>query len=353
MLALYGLALSGCGAAQATVAPTASDSPRSGETAVSRATGQQAHETTAAQASSASTVQAGGASAIAGEVSQLLEITDPQERAAVQIAAEKVRYLGRTPNIVATSPAVVDVCDRLELDLVGVGHSSLFETPERYAGATEVGPPMSPDMEIVGSLAPDWILSPGSLQADLQPKYEAVGCDYAFLNLKSVQGMYRSIQELGEIFDRRDQASALVAEFTDFYRSYQAKNVAKTRPRVLVLMGMPGSYVIATPNSYVGNLVELAGGENVYAGAAEDFLSVNTEDMQTKDPDIILRCSHALPDQVKQMFAEEFQTNDIWKHFRAVQDGRVHDLPYDLFGMSATFDYPQALELLQGLLYDE
>ena len=33
-----------------------------------------------------------------------------------------------------------------------------------------------------------------------------------------------------------------------------------------ILMGLPGSYIIATENSYVGSLVELAGGENVYAG---------------------------------------------------------------------------------------
>ena len=30
-----------------------------------------------------------------------------------------------------------------------------------------------------------------------------------------------------------------------------------------LLMGLPGSYIIATENSYVGSLVALAGGENV------------------------------------------------------------------------------------------
>ena len=301
-------------------------------------------------AATQATAQAGNA--ITGDVSNMLEISDPKERKAVLLAQEKVRYLGRAPRVIATSPACVDICDRLELDSVGVGHSALFATPERYEDATEVGPPMSPDMEIVGSLSPDWILSPNSLQSDLQPKYAAVGSDYAFLNLKSVQGMYRSIQELGDIFDRREQARALVSEFMRFYAGYQEANAAKARPRVLILMGMPGSYVIATPNSNVGNLVELAGGENVYAGATEAFLTVNTEDMQSRDPDVILRCSHALPDQVMQMFAEEFETNDIWKHFRAVEEGRVHDLPYELFGMSATFDYPEALELLQDVLYE-
>ena len=35
----------------------------------------------------------------------------------------------------------------------------------------------------------------------------------------------------------------------------------KSCPKVMILMGLPGSYVIATNNSYVGSLVEMAGGE--------------------------------------------------------------------------------------------
>ena len=62
-------------------------------------------------------------------------------------------------------------------------------------------------------------------------------------------------------------------------------------------MGLPGSYIIATENSYVGSLVALAGGENVYTDTDQEFLTVNTEDMKTKEPDIILRAAHALPDQ--------------------------------------------------------
>ncbi|GEM_PF-6627338 len=50
--------------------------------------------------------------------------------------------------------------------------------------------------------------------------------------------------------------------------------------------------------------------------------------METKDPDIIVRCAHALPDEVVDMFNEEFKTNDIWKHFRAVQEGKVYDLRF-------------------------
>lgn len=283
----------------------------------------------------------------------LLEITDPEEKAAVEAAKAKVAAMSEEPRIIATSPATADICDRLELDLVGVCSSTISTIPERYAEVEQVGTSMSPDMEIVASLSPDWILSPASLQSDLQPKYEAIDTDWAFLNLRSVPGMYRSIQELGEIFDREEQAQELVDEFTEFYEEYSTKNEGKESPKVLILMGLPGSYIIATENSYVGSLVELAGGENVYAGTDQEFLTVNTEDMKTKEPDLILCAAHALPDQVTEMFQEDFETNDIWQHFEAVQNDRVYYLSYELFGMSATFRYPEALEELQPMLYPE
>ena len=256
--------------------------------------------------------------------------------------------------IVATSPAAVDICDRLELDLVGVCSSTLSTIPERYQDVTTVGTAMSPDLEILKSLNPDYVLSPNSLQSDLQPKYASIGVNSLFLNLRSVEGMYASIEGLGEKFGREEQAQALVEEYEQFMEEYRSQNEGKESPAVLVLMGLPGSYIVATESSYVGNLVKLAGGINVYGdGDGQEFLTANTEDMKTKEPDIILRAAHALPDDVVEMFKEEFETNDIWKHFEAVQKGRVYDLPYELFGMSAKFNYPDALEVLQPLLYGE
>ena len=289
----------------------------------------------------------------ATDAKTLLEINDPKEKAAVEAAKKKVAAMNDTPRIIATSPATADICDKLELELVGVCSSTVSTIPERYKDLTTVGTAMSPDMEIVASLKPDWILSPVSLKSDLQPKYEAIDTDWAFLNLRSVPGMYRSIQELGEIFDRQEQAQKLVDEFTEFYNEYKQKNEGKDHPKVMILMGLPGSYIIATPNSYVGSLVELAGGENVYSDTDQEFLTVNTEDMKTKEPDIILRAAHALPDQVVEMFNKDFAENDIWQHFDAVKNGRVYDLTYEYFGMSATFKYPEALEELQPILYPE
>lgn len=106
-------------------------------------------------------------------------------------------------------------------------------------------------------------------------------------------------------------------------------------------------------NSYVGSLVELAGATSVVQVEDEmNFVSWNTEELLELDPDVILLTAHGLPDLAMEMFAEEFTTNDIWKHFRAVQEGRVYQLDYNTFGMSCTFDWPEALEILKEILYD-
>ena len=257
-----------------------------------------------------------------------------------------------TLRIVATSPATAEICDKLDLALVGVPTTSRG-LPDRYKDVKKVGTAMAPDLEILKSLDPDCVISPNSLQSDLQPKYAGAALACVFIDLKSVKGLYESVAYLGRKFDREDQANALVADYNAFIKDYRADTEGKKAPSVLVLMGVPGSYVVATPKSYAGSLVELAGGKNVYADETKDFVNANTEDMLARDPDIILRTAHALPQQVMQMFAKEFKENDIWKHFRAVKEDRVYDLDSSKFGMSAEFNYPEALQDLQPMLYGD
>ncbi len=254
--------------------------------------------------------------------------------------------------IVACSMATAIILDKLDVELVGIVNSAVAETPERYQGLPTIGNSMSPDIEIIRSLKPDYALAPVSLIADYLPKFEAAEINYGFINLNNVEGMYKSIADLGQLLDREAEANALVKEYQDFMADYRRRHQDKKSKKVLILMGLPGSYVIATENSYVGSLVALAGAENVYAGSDQQFLAVNAEDLIAKKPDLILRTAHAVPEEVMQMFKEDFAQNDIWKHFDCVQAGEVYDLDYHKFGMSASFNYPEALADLEKILYD-
>lgn len=254
--------------------------------------------------------------------------------------------------IAATSMATVYIMEKLNIDLVAVPDSNIDKMPERYKDVPKVGMAMTPDIEKLKQLHPDYVFSPVSLISDLLPKYKAANLDYGFLNLNNIDGMYKSIEDLGNLLDRKKEAKELMEDYKKFIEDYKTKHRDKKAPKVLVLMGLPGSYVVATENSYTGSLIKLAGAENVYEGTDQQFITINTEDMLKKDPDMILRTAHALPDDVKEMFRKDFAENDIWKHFRAVKENKVYDLDYKKFGMSAKFNYKEALNDLEELFYN-
>lgn len=259
--------------------------------------------------------------------------------------------------IVATSVATCEILEALGVQsehVVGIPHSDAYTVPKVYENAKSLGSPMAPDMEILKSLNADIVFTPNSLEGELKKKYDDIGVKSYFLDLKSVDGMYKSINDIGNMLGKTEEAQKLVKEYEQFKTDLEKENKNENPPKVLILMGLPGSYVVATESSYVGSLVKLAGAENVYGdGDGSDFLNVNVEDMLTKKPDIILRTAHALPEQVKIMFEDEFKTNDIWKHFDAVKNGKVYDLDNNKCGMSATFRYKEAIEDLKTVLYEK
>ena len=258
--------------------------------------------------------------------------------------------------IAATSVAVTEILEALDVpadQVIGIPTTESYTVPKKYKKATELGTAMSPDMEVLSTLKPSLVLSPNSLEGDLASKYEKIGVSSSFLNLKSVAGMFKSIEELGSLLGKEKKANKLVDEFVNYMVEFRAKYQNTACPRVLILMGLPGgSYLVATESSYVGDLVKLAGGTNVYGnGNGQDFVNVNAEDMLQQNPDIILRTSHAMPEEVMKNFETEFAQNDIWSKFSAVQNGKVYNLDNNYFGMSANFNYQKGLENLEGILY--
>lgn len=256
--------------------------------------------------------------------------------------------------IISTTVALVEIMDALELDLVGVP-TSYKDLPERYADAKEVGMAAEPDMEIIKSLQPTEVLSATTLDAefDLQPVYDSADVPVTFVDMESVEGMYEGIIDLGKRYDREEQADAIIKEFEEQVANIEQRVEGKESPSVLILLGIPGSYLVGTENSYIGDLVKRAGGENVIQGEEVEFISSNTENLQQTNPDIILRAAHGMPNEVVKMFDKEFEENDIWQHFTAVQNDRVYDLEETLFGTTANLAVPEALEELLEILYPE
>jgi iron complex transport system substrate-binding protein len=252
--------------------------------------------------------------------------------------------------VIATTVAVTQIMDALGVDLVGIP-TSVKSLPERYKAATKVGNPMSPDMELVKSLKPTEVLSVTTLKYDLEPVFKNVGVKAHFLDLTSLADMQAAIIELGKTYGKAEKANEIAAGYDEKIAEMASKMEGKQKPTVLILLGVPGSYLVATENSYIGDLVKLAGGVNIVQGESVEYLASNTEYLQQANPDVILRAAHGMPEEVIKMFDKEFKKNDIWKHFNAVQNDRVYDLEEALFGTTASLAANEAMDALMEMLY--
>jgi len=270
--------------------------------------------------------------------------SSPKKETAKQVKRESKE------RVVATTVAVTEIMDALEVDLVGVPTSSKT-LPKRYKGLPEVGNPMSPDMEKVKSLKPSEVLSVTTLEYELKPVFDGVGMKANFLDLTSLKNMQSSISDLGKKYGREKQAEAVVTKLDKKVASIQKEVKGKKEPTVLILLGVPGSYLVATEHSYIGDLVKQLGGKNIVQGEQVEYLASNTEYLKKADPDIILRAAHGMPDEVVKMFDKEFKTNDIWKHFAAVKNNRVYDLEERLFGTTGNLAAIEALDELKKMMY--
>lgn len=270
--------------------------------------------------------------------------SSPKKETAKQVKSESKE------RVVATTVAVTEIMDALEVDLVGVPTSSKT-LPKRYKGLPEVGNPMSPDMEKVKSLKPSEVLSVTTLEYELKPVFDGVGMKANFVDLTSLKNMQNAISNLGKQYGREKQAEAVVTKLDKKVASIQKEVKGKKEPTVLILLGVPGSYLVATEHSYIGDLVKQLGGKNIVQGEQVEYLASNTEYLKKADPDIILRAAHGMPDEVVKMFDKEFKTNDIWKHFAAVKNNRVYDLEERLFGTTGNLAAIEALDELKKMMY--
>ncbi|KXY69850.1 MULTISPECIES: heme ABC transporter substrate-binding protein IsdE [Bacillus] len=270
--------------------------------------------------------------------------SSPKKETAKQVKSESKE------RVVATTVAVTEIMDALEVDLVGVP-TSAKTLPKRYKGLPEVGNPMSPDMEKVKSLKPSEVLSVTTLEYELKPVFDGVSMKAKFLDLTSLKNMQNSISDLGKKYGREKQAEEVVTKLDKKVASIRKEVKGKKEPTVLILLGVPGSYLVATEHSYIGDLVKQLGGKNIVQGEKVEYLASNTEYLKKADPDIILRAAHGMPDEVVKMFDKEFKTNDIWKHFAAVKNNRVYDLEERLFGTTGNLAAIEALDELKKMMY--
>nr|WP_206529872.1 heme ABC transporter substrate-binding protein IsdE [Clostridium perfringens] len=253
--------------------------------------------------------------------------------------------------VVATSVAVTEILDELGVKVSGVPTSS-YDLPESTKDAVKVGNPMNPDLEIIKSLNPDVVVSVDTLGEDYKKLFTDNNIPSEFIDLTTLEGLKTSISTLGERFNKTEKANEILNELK--VKEDEFVNLSKEEKKdVLLVFAAPGSMMIATPSSYIGNLVDKVGANNIVKDDKKPFVSYSNEEIVKLNPDMVLVMTHGMPEQAKKMSEEKFASDPAWSRIEAVKEGKVYYLENGYFGMSANLKVIESLDKLGEIIYGE
>ncbi len=260
----------------------------------------------------------------------------------------------KTPEkIVALGSGEVDIVYALGGEVAGRPDTEDALLNEKAKAAAKVGSTHTVDLEKIAVLKPDVVLGNDPLNLKDVPLLESIGAKVVLTHANSVEDILEQIRLLGRLLGKEERAAELVGGIEAGLP--KKADIQAEETRVLLVYGAPGTYLAALPNSLGGDLLAKTGGLNV-AGEFQamqnfpQYAQLNTERVVESDPEVILIMTHGSSEEVEKGFVREMEGSPAWNSLSAVQEGRIHVLPADLFGTNPGTRVLEAIALLRELL---
>lgn len=230
--------------------------------------------------------------------------------------------------IVSLAPSLTAIVCELERcdQLVGVTEYCLW--PPQVQNLPRVGSYMEPNLEVIVALKPDLVLGLPEHQATTE-KLKSLNIRVASIRNYSLEDIYRSFSQMGELLDRVPQSLTWIRKTRQ--RQQELTRTPTSRPRCLLVLGHEAGrdairevYVVGR-KGFLNELLTLAGGENAWPEETNHFPKVNQEVLLSLDPDIIIELVPL--EQLSQSQTDEIQA--AWQavpHLKAVANHRLHIL---------------------------
>ncbi len=202
--------------------------------------------------------------------------------------------------IVSLGPGITEMLFALGLGDKVVGVTDYCDYPEEAKTKPRVGGFSTPDLERLVAAKPDLVLA-GDIQKEVGvPALEKLGLTVVTLAPKTLDGVLNNITLVGHIFGESQEASKLVTQLKERISSVTMKTetlTAEQHPRVLYVLWHDPIWS-AGRETFVSDLIEKAGGANVFADDFEEFRVVSLEAVITKDPQVIIVSAMGLGGEV-------------------------------------------------------
>ena len=173
--------------------------------------------------------------------------------------------------------------------VIAVG--SFCDYPPEVASLPRVGGYLDPDLEKITMLAPELLIVPGKDQRVTD--YAAMkALPILNVNMDSMDSIDAGIAMVGKALGCEKEADAVRARIKAELDTVHAAVHGKPRPKALIISMRHdhnlNTLYTASRKSFVSQMVDCAGGDNVYADAATTYLEASKETVVIKAPEVIL-----------------------------------------------------------------
>jgi iron complex transport system substrate-binding protein len=236
----------------------------------------------------------------------------------------EVILAGVSQRIVSLAPSVTESLFAIGAGGQVVGRTDYCDYPEEAKALPSIGgfSAESISLETIISLEPDLVIGGSEYQTELIKPLQDAGIPVFISQPSSLAEIADSLTLFGKVTGHESEAAAAVAEMQsriDAVTSAVSAVPADQRPTVFYevwhepLMSSNGKTV-------VGELIDLAGGVNIFADLPDEYPTVSVEQIVESDPQFIIGpSSHG-----DQMTAEVIGKREGWSSLSAVKNNAIY-----------------------------
>ncbi len=230
---------------------------------------------------------------------------------------------GAPTRLVTLGPTLTELVWALGAGDRLVGRSRWDTWPADVREVPDLGDAIRPNIERIVAARPDLVvLYPAGDNAPAIATLEGMGVRTLALRVDRIEDFLAAVDTLGHVLGARDRADSIVRAVQAALDSVRGLPALTPRPRVFVPAWLTPPITVGA-GSFLSELIEIAGGTNVYADRAEPSFQVSFEDVVRRAPDLVLSSDET---------RGRLETTAPWSALGAVREGRI--VPFDTLTMS-------------------
>jgi iron complex transport system substrate-binding protein len=239
-------------------------------------------------------------------------------------AGRKVTVKAQPQRIVSLAPANTEALFAVGAGAQVVGDTTYCNYPPEAAAVAKIGGYSADTISIekIVALKPDLVLAESGTHDKVIAALDPLGITAIAVNPHTIEDVYSDLAMLGRITGQTEKASAIVSTMQKRIRAVSDKTATIPQDkRVTVFWEVwDEPLMTAGPGTFTGQLVELAGGINVFKDVKQDYPQINAEDVVKASPAAIMG-----PDtHSDKLTASLIARRPGWEQIAAVKTGRVY-----------------------------